>query len=217
MTLRSAVVTSSAVTRPKKKRADRYHHGDLRRALLQEALRTIQMDGVEGVTLRTVGQRLGVSRTALYRHFADKPALLAAVGREGFRLLRLTLTEAWELNGRGREGFDAMGIAYVRFAVDHPAHYRVMFGGFIESCEKDAEFIEAAKAAFQVLVDSLIEQQRAGLVRKDDPLLLARMIWSLVHGIAMLVIDGQLRGQDERGEALNRYAIERIRDAIRAA
>ena len=109
-----------------------------------------------------------------------------------------------------------MGIAYVRFAVDHPSHYRVMFGGFIESCEKDAAFIEEATAAFQVLVDSLLEQQRAGLVRNDDPLLLARMIWSLVHGIAMLVIDVQLRGQDERGEALNRYAIERIRDAIRA-
>jgi hypothetical protein len=68
-----------------------------------------------------------------------------------------------------------------------------------------------------VLVDALVEQQQAGLVRPDDPLLLARMIWALVHGISMLVIDGQLRGNDERGEALNRYAIERIRDAIRAA
>ena len=73
-----------------------YHHGDLRRALLEEAVRTIQTHGVEALTLRTVGERLGVSRTALYRHFADKPALLAAVGREGFRLLRLALTEAWE-------------------------------------------------------------------------------------------------------------------------
>jgi AcrR family transcriptional regulator len=206
-----------SLKRPRKKRAGHYHHGDLRRALVEEAVRTIQTHGVETLTLRTVGERLGVSRTALYRHFADKPALLAAVGREGFRMLRLTLTEAWEQNGRGREGFDAMGIAYVRFAADHPSHYRVMFGGFIESCEKDAAFIEEAAAAFQVLVDSLLEQQRAGLVRNDDPLLLARMIWSLVHGIAMLVIDGQLRGQDERGEALNRYAIERIRDAIRAA
>jgi AcrR family transcriptional regulator len=203
--------------RPKKKRAGHYHHGDLRRALLEEAVRTIQTHGVETLTLRTVGERLGVSRTALYRHFSDKPALLAAVGREGFRLLRLTLTGAWEQHGRGREGFEAMGIAYVRFAVEHPSHYRVMFGGFIESCAKDATFIEEATAAFHVLVDSLLEQQRAGLVRNDDPLLLARMIWSLVHGIAMLVIDGQLRGQDERGEALSPYAIERIRDAIRAA
>ena len=210
-------MTSSTAKRPRKKRADQYHHGDLRRALLEEALRTIETHGVDALTLRTVGERLGVSRTALYRHFTDKPALLASVGREGFRLLRLSLTDAWEQNGRGREGFEAMGMAYVEFAVNHPSHYRVMFGGFIESCEKDDAFIEEARSAFQVLVDSLIEQQRAGLVRSDDPLLLARMIWSLVHGIAMLVIDGQLRGQDERGEILNRYAIERMRDAIRAA
>ena len=205
-----------AGSRRVKKRPDRYHHGDLRRALLEEAVRTIHAHGVEAVTLRTVGEKLGVSRTALYRHFADKPSLLAAVGREGFRLLRVALTEAWQSGGRGREGFEAMGRAYVRFAAEHRSHYRVMFGGFIESCSKDAEFIEEAKSAFQVLVDALVEQQQLGLVRKDDPLLQARLIWSMVHGISMLVIDGQLRGQDERGEALNAYAIERIRDAIAA-
>ena len=209
-------MVGSAAKRPRKKRIGQYHHGDLRRALVEEAVRTIDRDGVAALTLRSIGDHLGVSRTALYRHFSDKPALLAAVGREGFRLLRLALTEAWEQQGRGRAGFEAMGLAYVRFAVAHPAHYRVMFGGFIESCAKDDAFVEEAKAAFQVLVDSLIEQQQMGLVRKDDPLLLARMIWSLVHGIAMLAIDGQLRGADEQGEALNRYAIERMRDAIRA-
>jgi AcrR family transcriptional regulator len=204
----------SAPGRPRKKRADRYHHGDLRRALLAEALRTIQTHGVEQLTLRTVGQRLGVSRSALYRHFSDKQALLAAVGREGFRTLRLALTEAWERNGRGRAGFDAMAPAYVQFAVIHPSHYRVMFGRFVESCGKDAEFIAEATAAFQVLVDALVDQQEAGIVRRDDPLLLARFIWSVVHGLAMLVIDGQLRGADEQGEAVTRYAIERIRAAI---
>ena len=203
--------------RPRKKRADRYHHGDLRRALVEEALRTIDTHGVEALTLRTVGERLGVSRTALYRHFSDKQALLAAVGREGFRLLRLALLEAWEQHGRGRAGFDAMGLAYVRFAVANPSHYRVMFGRFIESCEKDREFIDEAKGAFQVLVDSVVELQQAGLARTDDPLLMSRMIWGLVHGIAMLAIDGQLRGIDEHGEALNRYAIERLRDAIGVA
>jgi AcrR family transcriptional regulator len=199
-----------------KKRADTYHHGDLRRALLEEALRTIQTHGVEALTLRNVGEKLGVSRTALYRHFADKPTLLAAVGREGFRLLRVALSEAWENHGRGREGFEAMGRAYVRFAAEHRSHYRVMFGGFIESCAKDAAFIEEARSAFQVLVDALIKQQQRGLIRKDDPILQARWIWSMVHGISMLVIDGQLRGHDERGEALNEYAIGRIRDALRA-
>ena len=199
-----------------KKRADTYHHGDLRRALLGEALRTIQTRGVEALTLRNVGEKLGVSRTALYRHFADKPSVLAAVGREGFRLLRVALSDAWDKHGRGREGFEAMGRAYVRFAAEHRSHYRVMFGGFIESCAKDAAFIEEAKGAFQVLVDALVEQQQLGLIRKDDPILQARWIWSTVHGISMLVIDGQLRGQDERGEALNEYSIDRIRDALRA-
>jgi AcrR family transcriptional regulator len=207
----------STGTRPTKKRAGQYHHGDLRRALVEEAVRTIQLKGVEQLTLRAVGERLGVSRTALYRHFSDKQALLAAVGREGFRMLRLALSGAWEQNGRGREGFEAMGVAYVQFAVTHPSHYRVMFGGFIESRSKDAEFVEEAAAAFQVLVDALVEQQQAGLVRGDDPLLLARFIWSIVHGIAMLVIAGQLRGVDDRGATLNRYAIERMRDAIKTA
>jgi AcrR family transcriptional regulator len=205
-----------ANTPPKKKRAGQYHHGDLRRALLDEALRTIHAEGVEGLTLRTVGEKLGVSRTALYRHFSDKQALLAAVGREGFRMLRLALTSAWEEQGRGEKGFEAMGLAYVKFAVAHPSHYRVMFGGFIESCARDAEFVQEAQAAFQVLVDALIEQQAAGMVRRDDPLLLARFIWSVVHGIAMLVIDGQLRGADDRGGALEHYAMDRIRAAISA-
>jgi AcrR family transcriptional regulator len=207
----------SPAKRPRRKRAGRYHHGDLRRALVEEALRTIHTAGVEHLTLRGIGEKLGVSRTALYRHFSDKQALLAGVGREGFRMLRLALTEAWEEHGKGREGFDAMGSAYVQFAVAHPSHYRVMFGRFLESCSKDAEFIQEATAAFQVLVDSLVEQQRSGLIRRDDPVLLARFIWSVVHGISMLVIDGQLRGLDERGDALNRYAIERMRAAIEAA
>lgn len=206
----------STTTRPMKKRAGRYHHGDLRRALIEEALRTIQTDGVEFLTLRAVGLKLGVSRTALYRHFSDKQALLAAVGREGFRTLRLALAGAWEEHGRGRAGFEAMGMAYVTFAVAHPAHYRVMFGRFVESCSKDPEFVQEASSAFQVLVDSVVEQQQAALIRRDDPLMLSRFIWAVVHGIAMLAIDGQLRGQDERGDALNRYAVERIRDAIAA-
>lgn len=208
--------TATTGRRPQKKRAGQYHHGDLRRALVEEALRTIEAGGVGQLTLRGVGDALGVSRTALYRHFSDKQALLAAVGREGFRMLRLALTSAWDGHGRGRKGFEAMGLAYVRFAVAHPAHYRVMFGGFVESCAKDAGFIQEAQAAFQVLVDSLVEQQRAGLVRRDDPLLLARFIWSVVHGIAMLVIDGQLTAADDPGEALNQYAVRRIRDAIGA-
>src|SRR5262247_425371 len=91
--------------RPCRKPRDRYHHGDLRRALLDEALRTIQDDGVGALTLRTIGLKLGVSRTALYRHFADKRALLSAVATEGFRMLRQQLLAAWEEGGRDDAAF----------------------------------------------------------------------------------------------------------------
>jgi AcrR family transcriptional regulator len=177
-------MTGSGARRPRKKRAGAYHHGDLRRALIDQALRTIDRLGVEGLTLRGVGEALGVSRTALYRHFSDKQALLAAVSCEGFRALRLGLLESWERSGRGSAGFDAMGVAYLQFAVSHPAHYRVMFGRFAESCARDPELIEEWRGAFQALVDALI--------------------------------DGQLRDVDVSGAALNRYAAERIRDAIAA-
>jgi len=197
-----------------KKPAKPYHHGDLRRALLDEAVRTIQTHGVEHLTLRSVGESLGVSRSALYRHFADKQSLLATVGKEGFRMLRQAIADAWERNGRGRIGFQAMGKAYVQFAVAHPSHYRVMFGRFIESAAKDDHFLTEAKAAFQVLVDALVEQQSAGDIRRDDAVLMGRFVWALVHGTAMLVIDGQLPEAAQR-EALEQYAFERLYASIR--
>lgn len=200
--------------RPRRKRAGQYHHGDLRRALLEQALGTIGAAGAEGLTLRGVGAALGVSRTALYRHFADKEALLAAVAGEGFRLLRQALVDAWEHGGHGSAGFEAMGIAYLRFAIDHPAHYRVMFGRYVESGERDHELEAESEAAFRALVDALTSLQRDGLARADDPLLQARFVWAVTHGIAMLVIDGQLRGCDEDAAALNSYAAERLRQAL---
>jgi AcrR family transcriptional regulator len=200
--------------RAAKKPAKPYHHGDLRRALLDEALRTIQTQGVEHLTLRTVGERLGVSRSALYRHFADKEALLATVGQEGFRTLRQALADAWEGNGRGRIGFAAMGRAYMQFAVAHPSHYRVMFGRFIDSAARDDQFIAEANAAFQVLVDALVEQQKGGDIRRDDPVQMARFVWAAVHGTAMLIIDGQVTEAAQR-EAFEQYSVERIYASIR--
>ena len=207
-------MTTTAAARPRRKRAGQYHHGDLRRALIEQALRVIETTGVEALTLRSVGAALGVSRTALYRHFADKEALLAAVAREGFRLLRQALVDAWEQNGRGTAGFEAMGGAYLQFAIDHPSHYRVMFGRFVESRERDAALEVESEAAFTALVEALTAMQRDGLARADDPVLQARFVWSVTHGIAMLVIDGQLRSCDDDAAALNRYAAERLRQAL---
>ena len=197
--------------RPLRKRPGRYHHGDLRRALLQEAVRVIQAQGVDMLTLRSAGERLGVSRTALYRHFADKAALLEAVAGEGFRTLRTELLAAWA--GGGAAEFEAMGLAYVRFAVANPSHYRVMFGGFVRGHDNPELMLEAA-GAFQALVDAIVALQRAGEMRADDPLQMARFIWAVVHGIAMLAIDGQIEHQGARVDDVARFALVRIRTGV---
>ena len=200
--------------RARRKRPDRYHHGDLRRALIDEAVRTIQRRGVHELTLRGVGQALGVSRSALYRHFADKAALLEAVAAQGFRTLRERLTGAWTSGGESRAAFDAMAVAYVRFALDQPSHYRVMFGAALdaETCDPDLR-VEGA-AAFQALVDAIVSQQRAGILRPDEPLQLANYVWSIVHGISMLALDGRLRSGGCEIDTLVTFAVARIRSGI---
>src|SRR6185295_7820067 len=202
-------------TRAARKPDRPYHHGNLRRALLDEALATIRVEGVDGLTLREIGARVGVSRTALYRHFADKRALLAAVATEGFRTLRQQLVSSWEDGGRGHAAFESMGVAYVRFAVANPSHYRVMFGGFVNPDACDPELAAEAAGAFQALVDALAALQRDGIMRAEDTVKMARFVWAVVHGVAMLGIDGQL---PEAGavEELMRYALERLRTGIEA-
>ena len=207
---------ASSSVRVRKPRS-RYHHGDLRRALLQEAVRTIAEDGVERLTLREAGTRLGVSRTALYRHFSDKASLLAAVARDGFQRFRLDLVDAWAVAPDSHRGLVLMGEAYVRFAVANPGHYRVMFGDFRHLCGKDPELEADAGAAFRVLTTALTSLQKSGLVRKDDTRQLSEFVWSIVHGIAMLAISGQL-GPDPvaSGEldGLVHLAIRRMRTGI---
>jgi len=200
-------VAETKRARPRTKARRSYHHGDLRRALVEEALETIRSQGVDALTLRGIGTTLGVSRTALYRHFPDKSALLAAVGKEGFKRFRTALEEARRSHDDWLEGFREMGRAYVRFAREHPSYYRVMFGGYLDACERDPELAREGDAAFQTLVDAIVEGQRIGQLVQDGPRAMGTFVWSACHGLAMLVIDGPLQG--ERGEDIDAIS-ERI-------
>jgi hypothetical protein len=106
-----------------------------------------------------------------------------------------------------------MGVAYVRFALEHPSHYRVMFGANLERSD-DPNLHSEASGAFQALVDALLVLQRNGLVRSDPALALARFVWATVHGIAMLAIDGRLGKERLDAEELARFANERLRSGI---
>ena len=169
-----------------------YHHGDLGRTLVAAAAEIIAAEGVAALTLRGVGERAGVSRTALYRHYEDKAALLAAVALEGFRLLRSDLEAA---SGAARAANDdpmaALGGAYVAFGVGHPAHYRVMFGPSLMDKTRYPALVEEAQATFAVLVETIGAGQGAGRLKLGDPLRLAQVVWSTVHGIVLLTTDGR--------------------------
>src|SRR5947208_973533 len=155
---------------PKEKRSENYHHGNLREAIMETSLELIAAKGVRALTLREIGARLGVSRTAPYRHFADKAALLAALGAVGFKKFGDVLEEA--RRGAGTtyfEQLDSMGVAYVRFAGQHRAHFEVMFGSDGEELKLDSEGSKVAARAFEILADTIRDGQKAGEIVEGDP------------------------------------------------
>jgi AcrR family transcriptional regulator len=200
---------------PRAKRPATYHHGDLRRALVDAAIPLLRTGGAEALTLRAVAREAGVSQTAPYRHFADRAALVAAVADDGFRRLHKRLTAAARAPGRttgrvqhtARGGLQAIALAYVRFALEHPEEYRVMFGR--EVAGAPAPEGSARQEVFTLLRGGIATLQTQGLVRDGDPGIIALSAWSLVHGLAMLALDGQLSGrQMPSAEALTMQATE---------
>lgn len=179
-----------------------YHHKELRQALIDAALELVVEKDVGSLSLREIARRVGVSHAAPYRHFADKDALLAAVAEEGFELLTITLKEAMQQVSSPLKQVQACGVAYVCYALAHPSHYRIMFGAYgASSAQQYPTLADAAIQAFMVLVDGIIAGQQAGMIRSEDPKQLARAAWSLMHGLAMLIIDGQIPITESQGVA----------------
>jgi len=187
-----------------KKPKGSYHHPDLEQALVDAAIRTIGKRGAEALTLRDIGAQLGVSRTAIYRHFEDKSALLARVALEGFRMFRQALQTALnDARARGLEPIEEMGVAYVAFALANESHYKTMFGGLFEANDRYPDLNKEGGAAFEVLLNTVKEEQSAGRIDgKQDALRLAHVLWAGVHGIATLGMAGRLTAKGGSGATL---------------
>ena len=159
-----------------------YHHGDLRRALLRAAVEAIGQTGPAAMSLREVARRAGVSHSAAAYHFGDKAGLLTAIAAQGYRLLTEELRNA-QVAGRS---FLEVGVAYVRFAVSHRAHFEVMYRP--ELYRPDDPEVRQARAAAAVLL--------YGTASPDAGQLAAgAAAWSLVHGLATLWLNGNLPAQ----------------------
>ncbi|MFF9851165.1 TetR/AcrR family transcriptional regulator [Streptomyces litmocidini] len=163
-----------------------YHHGDLRAACLRAARELLEEDGSAGLSLRAVARRAGVSATAPYRHYADREALVSAVAAEGYRELAEHLTAAHPAPSTP-DGLAAVATAYVRFALEHPAMFRVMFA---EPCDPTSEERVAATAAISAYVRGIVRDAFPGTDDTGDAP--ATTIWALVHGLAFLHLDGKL-------------------------
>lgn len=179
--------TSPLGARPRKPRRakppDRYHHGDLRAALLDAGRAMLAEVGPSELSLRELARRLGVSHNAPYKHFPTREALLAALAAEGFAMLAERTRTAATAPGAGLE---AMGLAYIGFALDQPAVYRVMFS---DAVDKTAfpELLNASRSSFDVLRNAV-----AKVYGPEHADAAATSAWALVHGLALLLLDKQL-------------------------
>lgn len=185
-----------------------YHHGALRSALLQDAAVLLNDGGQDALSLRALARRAGVSPRAPYRHFADKEALLTALAAQAFAAFGAALAASDAAAEPGRE-LEAQGIAYVRFALEAPGRFQLMFGP--RRFVADDALTSAKQAAFGVL------QARVNLLAKpsDDSRAQAVGYWSLAHGLAVLFLDGRVRDELEGSddEIIQRVASATLRFA----
>jgi AcrR family transcriptional regulator len=191
----------------KRKGAD-YHHGDLRRALVEATSRLVEQYGQEGFTLRAAARLAGVSDGAPYHHFADRDALLAAVAEHGFRSLCDELRESADRErGDARRKSLAVGVTYVLFAARNPAKFRLMFGPLVQAKSRYPDLAAAAEETYELV--------RAGLVPVADERV-ARVAgrnvmfgrWAMVHGLSLLAIDGHLPYHGSSERSLRRWVSE---------
>ena len=180
-----------------------YHHGDLRAALIEAGLALIEQRGADDLSLRETSRAVGVSAAAVYRHFPDKMALLRALAEVGFERLAEAQRTAARAAGGGIPGFNAACAAYVRFALASPGLFRLIFAN------RQPRHLVDTLTAEEPESMRLLQRAAAMLAPPgSDSALFALRAWSLVHGLAMLLLDGQVTLDDaEIDAAVNAHAL----------
>jgi AcrR family transcriptional regulator len=170
-----------------------YHHGDLRSSLIEQATLMINTDGINGLSLRKLAEKVGVSRTAAYHHFKDKHELLCEVAAQGFLDWQQESEAVFENpNWSDEKKYRQFVYSYVQFATSNPSLYDLMFGGHIWKDNKSTDSLkEVAYPSFEYQVKMTKQWQSKGLLDKgEDTLRVAQVTWGTLHGIARLIIDG---------------------------
>jgi AcrR family transcriptional regulator len=172
-----------------------YHHGALRSTLLDKVGRIIREQGVGIVSIREVARRARVSHAAPAHHFGNKSGLLTAFAVQGYERLADTIHATIAAAGATTPPgvLAAMGRGYVKFAVDNPEHFRVMFPGEAID-QQDPAYIAASDRCFGPLIDIVRRAEREGYL-SEEPMLVAASAWSIVHGLAALWLSGRIQAR----------------------
>jgi AcrR family transcriptional regulator len=180
-----------------------YHHGDLKNALIKAGVEILSKEGIEGLSLRKVAQRAGVSHNAPYSHFPDKQSLIAAISTEGFKQLyhELNIAVSTYINDPKRQ-LQEGAWAYVQFAMNNTDTFKIMFSGVLEKEKEYPAFVEISHQTFNRVVDIVRACQAAGLLRTTPPEMMAVSVWGQIHGIISLILEGQISRA-----VLNRFSV----------
>ena len=199
--------------RPRPRRRTPSPPGGLRDTLVEAATALMARKGPEGFSLREVARRARVSEAAPYWHFADREALLAAVAERGFLEMATSMMAIWSQVTDPLLRLRALGIGYVQFALAHPSYLRVMFGAEVPDKAVYPALKAAADRTFALLVQAIADAQTAGQVRLGNSEDLAVAAWSLVHGLAALLVDGKLKDYVRSAQEAERMA-ERVTETF---
>jgi AcrR family transcriptional regulator len=184
----------------------KYHHGDLKNALILAAIDILAEEGVHSLSLRKVAARAGVSHAAPYAHFSDKQALIAAVSTEGYSLLFAKVREARDLYPMDPLRQLVEGAwAYVSFALTDPAHFKITLSGVVEKERDYPALVEATANGFKTVVEIVEACQETGILKPSPPDIMTVSIWGTIHGLVTLVLEGQLSHV-----TLERYSIRKM-------
>lgn len=184
----------------------KYHHGDLKNALIKAGVEILAKDGVSGLSLRKVAQRAGVSHSAPYAHFNDKQSLIAAISTEGFTQLYTELEAAISPYSKNPKKQLIEGVkAYVRFAEENTDTFKIMFSGVLEKEKDYPSFVEISSKTFKLVVGVVQTCQNARILPKGSTDLMAVSVWGQVHGILSLALEGQISHT-----VLDKYDIQSI-------
>ena len=169
-----------------------YHHGNLKEALISAGLEILSEQGIEGLSLRNVTKRIGVSHTASYNHFSDKQALLAAISTAGHEQLHQILLDTFEKTKHSSSHIiSEIAWAYLQFALDNPAIFKLMFSGALEEERDHPEYVEISQKSIALFEEIIAFCQSKGQLPEGRVENIAVKLWSLVHGFTYLMLENQ--------------------------